>query len=242
MPFAAADLSDFPEPFVVNHYTAGFADVMGADYVGKHSVVAAEIIYSLRPVEGNFITRLDTEILTTYQNYDLLLIGDPCQNQITAKVLGTNECGMGLKPGEAIIKLVDNGGKKALIVAGHDFDSLRRAGLILAHYQDYDFIGNEYKIEAEQDSGIETVEPAPSIPIVTNYVGKCDGCLVAQSCLKKGEIIFGTYCDGSQMQEFKPKGESCNENYECISNYCNGKCSNKSLWQSFLSWIKNIFK
>lgn len=238
VPLAFADLSDYPKPFVVDHNTDGLASVMGTNYVGKHSVVAAEITYSLRPIEGNYITRLDNEILTTYQNYDLILIGDPCQNQITAKLLKTTECGMGLQPGEAIIKLVDNGAHKALIVAGYDFESLRNAGILLAHYKNYDLTGNEYKIIPEQGAGtapIEPVAPTPTKPV------KCTGCLVAQSCLAKGDIVLGQYCDGSQMKDFKAKGEACTGNYECISKYCNTTCTNKGIFTRIFEWLKNLF-
>lgn len=237
-PIALADLSDYPAPFVVDHNTKGLATVMGANYVGKHSVVATEIVYALRPINGNYITRLDTEMLDTYQNYDLFLIGNPCQNIIVSKVLNTNDCEMGLKPGEAIIKLVDNGAHKAIIVAGYDFESLRGAGLVLANHNKYNFLGNEYRLESENtETPSETPASEP-----TKFTGKCDGCAVAQSCLKKGEKVFGTYCDGSQMQEFKANGLACKENYECLSELCKeDKCGSKSLWQTIVEWLKKIF-
>lgn len=242
MPIALADLSQYPKPFVVDHYTNGLAMVMGSNYVAKHAVVAAEIAYSLRPIDGNYITRLDTEILDSYQNYDLILIGTPCQNTIVATVLNSDDCTFGLGPGEAVIKFADNGNKKALIVAGYDFESLRKAGLALANYNKHDFNGNEYKIIPELGEVPSANQETTSNNQQTKYTGKCDGCLVAQSCLKKGDKLFDSYCDGSSMQKFKAEGESCNENYECATEYCiNEKCSNKSFFQKLIDWLKNIF-
>ena len=241
MPVALADLSQYPQPFVVDHYTNGLAMVMGSNYVAKHAIVAAEIAYSLRPINGNYITRLDTEVINDYQKYDLILVGTPCQNMIVAKVLNSEDCTFGLGPGEAVIKLADNGDKKALIIAGYDFDSLRNAGLILANYNKYDIKGDEYKIYPEEGSQPTAPEETPT-PENKIYSGKCDGCLVAQSCLKKGDKLFNSYCDGSQMTDFKPAGQECKENYECINENCiNNICKNKGIFQRFIEWIKSIF-
>lgn len=243
MPVVLGDLSEFPRPFVVDHQTDGLASVMSSKYVAKHAVVSAEIIYGIRPIQGDYITRLDTEMLDTYQDYHLLLIGNPCQNMIVGKVLGSSDCSMGLGPGESIIKLVDNGDRKAVIVAGYDFDSLRDAGLVLANYRKHDLSGDEYKIVPEQIGGERVVDDSkPSSTQVSKHVGPCDGCVVAQSCLEKGETVFGTYCDGSQMVEFKANEESCSEDYECVSGNCSdGKCGSKSFFQLIIGWLKSIF-
>jgi len=242
MPMAFVDLSEYPKPFVNDHYTEGLAMVIGENYIGgenSHAIPATEIVMGLRPIKGNYITRLDTEMLDKYQDYDLILIGNPCQNIIVKKVLGHSNCGMGLEEGEAIIKEVDNNGYHALIVAGSSFESLREAGFILGHYKEHDLKGNEYKIKINLgESSKETEEVTKKEPKI-----ECDGCLVAQSCLSKGDVLFGEYCDGLNMNKLKNNGEECENDYECLSKYCDIVCKDKNngFFSKVISFIKGIF-
>ena len=72
---------------------------------------------------------------------NLILVGGPCVNKLTADFLGLTypACGAdsGMSPGEAIIKLVDNGDKVAMIVAGWSADDTRRASAALENYKAY---------------------------------------------------------------------------------------------------------
>jgi hypothetical protein len=53
-----------------------------------------------------------------------------------------------------------------------------------------------------------------------------DGCYENNQCLRIGTRISGTYCSlNMNMQQQKPEGETCDENYECTTNECTeGKC------------------
>lgn len=63
---------------------------------------------------------LDTEVLPTYQDSNLIVVGGPCVNTVAAKLRNNPaQCSEGFKDGEAIIKLYDTGkGKVSLLVAG----------------------------------------------------------------------------------------------------------------------------
>ncbi len=79
--------------------------------------------------------------VTSTAGKNLILVGGPCVNELTAKFLGLTfpSCGAasGLSPGEAIIKLVDNGDKVAMIIAGWERDDTRRAAAALENYKAY---------------------------------------------------------------------------------------------------------
>ena len=52
-------------------------------------------------------------------------------------------CAEGFEPGKAMLKLFENGGNVALLVAGADALDTRRAARVLANHQDYDLSGDE---------------------------------------------------------------------------------------------------
>ena len=85
------------------------------------------------------------------------------------------------------------------------------------------------------------------LPISPIESGKasCYGCISNQAC-----IPFETRLDKEQSYcssqgKIKPQlttNSECMGNYECISNNCiNNKCVNLSIWNKFISWIKNLF-
>ena len=79
--------------------------------------------------------------------HHLILVGGPCVNPTISQVSGLSaysSCeGWGLEDGEAVLKLVDNGDKVALLVAGTNADDTRAAGKVIKDYGDYDLSGTE---------------------------------------------------------------------------------------------------
>ena len=53
------------------------------------------------------------------------------------------DCTAGFAPGKAIVKLFENKGKVAVLVAGYDALDTRRAARVLANHQDYVLKGKE---------------------------------------------------------------------------------------------------
>jgi len=90
--------------------------------------------------------------------------------------------------------------------------------------------------------GITPVEPT------------CDGCVVRDRCVSYGIRMRNgdsKYCDISgSLLEQKKLGETCENNYECVSNSCsNGKCidlskdieESNSLLKKIFDWLSRIF-
>lgn len=74
--------------------------------------------------------------------YNLIVVGGPCANPLAEELFGVTCDGWGLETGEALVEMVDNGDKVALLVAGTTGEDTKRAGLALSNYKDYDFSGS----------------------------------------------------------------------------------------------------
>jgi hypothetical protein len=85
---------------------------------------------------------------------NLISVGGPCINSVTAEVMGLTypACGAdsGLAEGEGIVKLYESGGKVAIVVAGWEAEDTTRATRVLADYKTYQeagqLVGSEVKV------------------------------------------------------------------------------------------------
>ncbi|MFC1691147.1 hypothetical protein ACFL0W_03100 [Nanoarchaeota archaeon] len=185
-----------------------------------------------------------------------------------------------VKPGEAVIRLFHNNGKFQLVVGGYGAASTRKAARILSKWDSYDLDGKSYFIETGvDDEDLPTVSPIsvggqPPQPIttveenvtVTPPQPVCDsGCSRNDSCLPFGTRLINGIDDNTpkfcsinkEFQLQKKEGDTCQNNYECVSNQCsNGKCvdlekqirenrvqieQQASTLQKILDWLKNLF-
>lgn len=90
------------------------------------------------------VAKLDSEVGTAEKAKDLILVGGPCVNKLTAQALGKTypACGAssGITPNTALIQVVDDAfakGAQALIVAGWEADNTRLATSVLQQYDKY---------------------------------------------------------------------------------------------------------
>lgn len=238
-----ASLEDYPEPFVKGHYADNLALVVSEEEVTLYSIVSADIASGLAPVTGNTKTLLDKELLTNYRDYDLILIGDPCENKLTSKFISVEYCDH--NPGEARIKIVNNGVNEAIIVMGYNFDAIRNAGLVLRNYNNYALTGDEMTVKEIDGeiviSNAVSKTTQPTIKPVTKSTG-CEGCLVDKTCLQDGERLFNEYCKESSLMQQKESDENCNNNYECLTNICkDNKCSKPTILEMIINWLKSLF-
>ncbi len=118
---------------------------------------------------------------------------------------------------------------------------------------------NEYKALDARCQGVRPEIP-PVAPIVREE--RCIGCVRETSCLQFGIRLVDeknqpVYCDiDSMLKPQKQLGESCQNNYECLTNTCTGRCisieeritaveqelkEQRSLLQKILDFFKNIF-
>lgn len=151
------DLANYPEPFIMG-IIPDVLVVVGKSASTSDVIAAIDIATSLgsehdengnMPIFNSGIAILDSELGdTSGTSKNLIVIGNPCVNAISAELLGNpSECAFGFEPGNAILKLFDmNNGKLALLVAGYNDADTLSAARILAKYRDYDLSGDELKI------------------------------------------------------------------------------------------------
>lgn len=134
------DLSNYPSFLTKDgHY---LYSVVG-DKSSSVNVVAQT--YILSSLSGVIIkNRLASEITDLNQN--IISIGNPCVNEISAKIMGNPKpCDKDFQRGKGYIKLYRNGDFFHLVVAGYTDLGTKKAAEILANYQNYQFQGNEYE-------------------------------------------------------------------------------------------------
>ncbi|MDP3728176.1 MAG: S-layer protein [bacterium] len=88
------------------------------------------------------VTKLASEV-GSVEDYNLILVGGPCANALVEELFDYTCDGWSFEAGEAVVKMVDNGDKVAMLVAGTSADDTRRASKAIASYADYEFTGTE---------------------------------------------------------------------------------------------------
>ena len=121
---ASADLGDFPDNFMTGSAFDGFI-VVGTE--GSAADVASQVLIGegIYREAGQDIIRLDSEIGL---DHNLVLIGNPCVNLLTAKILGSPKpCDRNFPAGKAKISYREQEGFRYIIVAGRDSPGTRKA-------------------------------------------------------------------------------------------------------------------
>ena len=71
---------------------------------------------------------------------------------------------------------------------------------------------------------------------------ECDGCFTNARCLPIGTRLNGEFCSlEKRMQSQINEDQDCQNNFECISNVCSGKCISLTLIQKIINWFKQLF-
>ena len=95
------------------------------------------------PLEVDMKSFLDTEV-SSPDDYNLIVVGGPAINYLAEKFIGTaEEFRETYEAGEAVIKLVENGERVAMVVAGYNAMDTRRGSKVIANYKDYSLSGSE---------------------------------------------------------------------------------------------------
>lgn len=93
------------------------------------------------------VAKLDSEVASPLATNNLVVVGGPCVNTVAAALLGNpTTCTTGFTQGKAKIKLFENNGNVALLVAGYDAMDTRRAARVLTNYHDYTLSGSEVEV------------------------------------------------------------------------------------------------
>jgi len=109
-------------------------------------------------------TKLDSEVAdVSAQN--LIVVGGPCVNSVAAELLGNPaDCTEGFTPGKARVKLFENGGKVAMLVAGYSGADTRLAGKVVAH-RGSELTGSEVEIEGTTYSDATISAPTAKVVV-----------------------------------------------------------------------------
>ncbi|MSR86361.1 hypothetical protein EXS74_03115 [Candidatus Woesearchaeota archaeon] len=110
-------------------------------------------------VEVTPVTKLASEV-SSASDYNLILVGGPCANSLVEDLFGYSCDGWSFEEGEAVVKLVANGEKVAMLVAGTTADDTRRAAKAVANYEDYTFSGTEALVSGTSDTDIDVSSTA----------------------------------------------------------------------------------
>jgi len=134
-------------------------DIVKANIVIKgtsSTVTGGDVTYI--PAEVTPVTKLASEV-TTASDYNLILVGGPCANALVEDVFAVTCDGWSFEQGEAVVKLMANGDKVAMLVAGTTADDTRRAAKAIANHGDYDFSGAEVLVSGTSltDINVATV-------------------------------------------------------------------------------------
>lgn len=105
--------------------------------------------------------KLDTEV-EDIGAVNAIVVGGPCANSAAATLMGNPEnCAAGFEPGKAIVKLFENQGHVALLVAGYDALDTRRAARVLANHADYALSGDEVVVTGTSLTDISVKAATP---------------------------------------------------------------------------------
>ncbi len=95
---------------------------------------------------------------------NVILVGGPCANAASSTIMGNPQpCAKGFESGKAMIKLYENAGNVAVLVAGADAADTRRASRVLAMYEKYaaQLKGTEVEVAGTSFTDISVSAPTP---------------------------------------------------------------------------------
>ncbi len=235
------DLSNYPEIFFDNDKINAIL-VVGDEAPADDVIAATDIVVSFENRRSIRPTYLASEVNNLKQN--IISVGNPCDNPVTAKLTELNDCHGGLKPGQAMITLKEYQGYAHMAVFGYSRMETRKAARALGTIR---LNGQKALLEFKEDFTPERIsipEKTEPEPISERYIEKepqiiesekdCVGCRKNGACMQFGirmiEQNKPVYCDIDNT--FKPQKEnekSCQNNYECLSNTCqDGTCQSIS--------------
>lgn len=279
------DLSNLPEPFVSKEgvYNDNTVIVVGSrsdvqDVLGAGDITAKLQVLAKKNSKVTVNVLKDTELSDLGSKNIIALSSldnnNNCVNTIVEKFISCNS--LNLNPGEAIFKFVSQNNKQSLMIVGKTSMDVRLASKVFSEFENYRLHGNAVKIigslstenipyqqPQERNRRAENLPistPPTSTPIGPN--GECSGCGVDNRCLQYGTRFVRNekpvYCDfDTDIRTQKQNRESCQNNYECLSNSCgNGLCQDineriqgieqelkeqRSLLQKILDFFSRLF-
>ncbi|PIN69686.1 hypothetical protein COV93_04465 [Candidatus Woesearchaeota archaeon CG11_big_fil_rev_8_21_14_0_20_43_8] len=133
------------------------------------SITTTETAIPGSPIGSEMIERidigaavLDKEVKDLWAQ-NLIIIGGPCANLVAQEVMGVTleKCAEDFESGKAKVRLFENKGKVALLVAGYSAMDTRSATQVISDYDKYteELAGQEVIISAEDPTDIKISQP-----------------------------------------------------------------------------------
>lgn len=138
---------------------------------------------SLAEAEAGVVTYYETQPISVgaavlaseagdVKSKNVILVGGPCANVAASTIMGNPEpCYAGFEAGKAMIKLYENNGNVALLVAGAGAQDTRRAARVLAMYDKYksQLKGTEVEVAGTSftDISVSAVTPVAAVATTT---------------------------------------------------------------------------
>lgn len=147
--FAFAELDEFPDNFMTGNKFDGYIVVgkegSSLDVLGQNLIGMKINLYAGSPQAG--INKLDDE---ADLDDNLILIGNPCVNELTAELLDNPEpCDNDFPVGKSFIRYYEKDGNKYIVVAGYSDKGNKKAAEYLADFEQNDLSGDEIVLEVE---------------------------------------------------------------------------------------------
>ncbi|MEM3690326.1 MAG: S-layer protein [Candidatus Micrarchaeia archaeon] len=102
---------------------------------------------------------LDSQISDIWAQ-NLIVVGGPCANKVAAQLMGNpTVCNAGFEPGKAFIRLYEQNGKVAILVAGYEGEDTLRASRVLADYKKYGLSGTSVEVTGTSLTDITVSKP-----------------------------------------------------------------------------------
>ncbi|MFH1590632.1 MAG: hypothetical protein ABIC95_01755 [archaeon] len=106
-------------------------------------------------------SKLASEV-SNVENENAIVVGGPCVNSAAALLMGNPaECWAGFEEGKAMLKVFENDGNVALLVAGFGAVDTKRATNVLAEWDKYDLSGSELVVSETATNDIKVSKPEP---------------------------------------------------------------------------------
>tara|TARA_B100000315_G_scaffold96913_1_gene89119 strand:+ start:530 stop:1282 length:753 start_codon:yes stop_codon:yes gene_type:complete len=148
----AIDLSEFPDMFIKNNNLNSLIvvgnEAPAYDVIAQTNLALFFGSYLGKPAIG--YTKLASEVTDLDQN--LILIGSPCHNQLTSKIMDyPKPCDKDVEEGKAVIKLFEDNANVYVVIMGEGDKTTQKGVDVLINYGDYSLSGDKFVLEIEEE-------------------------------------------------------------------------------------------
>ena len=147
---SAKDLSDYPD-FFIDDDNLDVIVVVGDKAHSSHAIAQSKIVLSLTNLVSERvlgIAKLASEV-DGIDDFNIISVGNACDNNMSAKILGNPEPCNNLESGEATIEFYEND-KIHIVLNAYSDEGVKKAADVLSSYFSYDLNGNKFNIEVDE--------------------------------------------------------------------------------------------